>query len=246
MYYRLIVSIQIFACWVPLCRADVWMEGTSQPAERITISSPVEEIVDEVFVKEGDVVQKDQVLATLFATHQELQVKQLGHLILKAEEDAVTARDLFEKQFKKRSFLLEKEVELARLQVELEMAQYSVEQRSIKSPVAGIVVHRLKDPGEAIARVEPIFEIIDSSKMKLVFFLSTKHLPVLEEGMEAAVVFPELPHLGEQKATLVFIDPQVDSRSGLYRVRYEFDNRELNIKPGLRVKVKLPEMENKK
>lgn len=246
LMYRFFVTTLMLLCWVTVSRADVWIEGTSQPAERITISSPVEEIVDEVLVEEGDLVAKDQVLAALIATREELEVKRLGHLILKAEEDEATARDLFEKQFKKRSFLLEKEVELKRLQVEREMAQYAVDQRVIKSPIAGIVVHRLKDPGEAVARVEPVFEVIDSSTMKLVFFLSTKHLAILKEGMEAVVVFPELPDLGEQKATLVFIDPQVDSRSGLYRVRYEFDNRELKIKPGLRVKVKLPETESKK
>ena len=244
--YRFFIIVQVLACWVPLSHADVWVEGTSQPAERITISSPVEEIVASVSIEEGDVVEKDHVLATLYATRQKLEVKRLGHLILKADEDAKTARDLFEKGFKKRSFLLEKEVELQRLKVEKEMAQYSVEQRIIKSPVAGTVVHRLKDPGEAIGRVEPMFEIIDASKMKLVFFLPTKYLASLKTGMEAAVVFPELPDMGEQKAKLVFIDPQVDSRSGLYRVRFEFDNRKLNMKPGLRVKVKLPETESSK
>jgi membrane fusion protein (multidrug efflux system) len=124
------------------------------------------------------------------------------------------------------------------------MAQYAVDQRVIKAPVAGTVVYRLKDPGEAIGRVEPLFEIINATKMKLVFFLSTKHLASLKEGMEVAVLFPELPNVAEQKAKLVFVDPQLDSRSGLFRVKFEFDNQALKAMPGLRVKVKLPEMEN--
>jgi multidrug efflux pump subunit AcrA (membrane-fusion protein) len=90
-----------------------------------------------------------------------------------------------------------------------------------------------------------VFEIIDASKMKLVFFLSTKHLPNLKKGMKSDVLFPELPEIKERKATLVFIDPQLDSRSGLFRVRFDFDNRELKIKPGVRVKVKLPGMEER-
>lgn len=238
--FRLLITIQISVFWMSVCYADVWVEGASQPEERITISSAVEEIVDSVSVKEGDVVEQGQVLATLQATRQELEVKRLGLMIVKAMEDEKTASELFDKKMKTRSFLLEKEVELQRLKVEREMAQYSVDQRIIKAPVAGTVVHRLKDPGEAIGRVEPIFEIIDASKMKLVFYLPTKYLASLELGMEADVVFPELTDLGEQTAKLVFIDPQVDSRSGLYRVRFEFDNRESKIKPGLRVKVKLP------
>ena len=246
MTIRFIITCCMLTTWVPCLFADVWVEGVSQPAERITVSSPVEEIVASVSVKEGEVVEKGAVLATLFATREKLEVKRLGYLITKADEDAKTARELFKKKIKSKSNMMEKEVVLQRLQVEQQMAQYAVDQRVIKSPVAGIVVYRMKDAGEAVARVEALFEIIDASKMKLAFFLSTKYLAVLKEGMEAAVIFPELPNMGEQTAKLLFIDPQVDSRSGLYRVRFEFDNRVLKIKPGLRVKVKLPKIENRK
>ncbi|MGJ8697969.1 MAG: efflux RND transporter periplasmic adaptor subunit [Verrucomicrobiaceae bacterium] len=222
---------------------DLWVEGTSQPSERITISSPVEEIVESVEVVEGDVVEKGAVLATLFSTQEALEVKRLGLLIDKAAEDLRTAQNLYNKKIQSKSNLMEKEVELKRLKVEREIAQFSVDQRSIKAPVAGTVVYRLKDPGEAIGRVEPLFEIIDASRLKLVFFLSTKHLPLLKEGMEVDVTFPEMPKVSGQKAKLVFVDSQLDSRSGLFRVRFDFDNGELKLKPGLRVKVKLPEIE---
>lgn len=240
---RTLITIVFLLCSIAISLAQVWVEGTSQPAARITISSPVEEIVESVDVEEGDVVKKGTILATLFSTKEQLEVKRLGFLIEKASVDAKTSRDLFDKKIQKKSELLEKEAELKRLVIEQEMAQLAVDQRSIKAPVGGTVVYRLKDPGEAVERVEPVFELIDASKMKLVFFLSTKHLPVLKKGMEAQVLFPELPKIKERKATLVFIDPQLDSRSGLFRVRFDFDNSQLKIKPGLRVKIKLPEME---
>lgn len=221
--------------------AETWIEGTSQPYERITISSPVEEIVESVSAQEGQNVQKGAVLATLFSTREALEVKRLGLMIDKAEEDLKTARDLFVKKIQSKSNLMEKELEVKRLKVEQEMAQFAVDQRSIKAPVGGTVVYRLKDPGEAIGRVEPLFEIIDASKMKLVFFLSTNHLTRIHEGMEVEVGFPEMPEVTGEKAKLVFIDPQLDSRSGLFRVRFEFDNTKHKIKPGMRVKVKLPD-----
>ena len=241
-----LLLIGLVAAGITVCPGDIWIEGTSQPEERITISSPVEEIVETVPVKEGQVVDKGAVLATLLSTREQLEVKRLGFLITKAEEDAKTARDLFGKGIQKKSELREKEAELNRLQVEREMAQLAVEQRTIRAPVKGTVVYRLKDPGEAIGRVEPLFELIDASTMKLVFFLSTKHLPNLKLGMEAEVSFPEIPGVTGQTAKLVFVDPQLDSRSGLFRVRFEYDNRETGIKPGVRVKLKLPEAEESK
>ena len=238
------MTIGSLLVWMPLASADVWIEGTSQPAERITISSPVEEIVEAVQVKEGDVVEEGAVLATLFSTQEQLEIKRLNLMIDKASEDLETAQKLYDKKIQSRSNLMEKQLELKRLEVEREIAQFAVDQRSIKAPVAGTVVYRLKDPGEAIGRVEPLFEIIDASRMKLVFFLSTKHLEQLSEGMEADVTFPELPKVTGQKAKLIFVDPQLDSRSGLFRVRFEFDNRELKLMPGLRAKVKLPGTES--
>ena len=240
---RLFCVTGILACGISLLEAEIWVEGTSQPKERITISSPVEEIVEAVPVKEGQVVEEGAVLAKLFSTREQLEVKRLGFLIDKAKEDYETASDLFKKGIQKKSDLIEKEAELNRLKVEREMAQFSVDQRIIKAPVAGTVVYRLKDPGEAIGRVEPLFEIIDASTMKLVFFLSTNYLPVLKDGMEAEVAFPEVPGVTGETAKLVFVDPQLDSRSGLFRVRFEFDNREHGIKPGVRVKLKLPAAE---
>ena len=243
---RTLTLLGVLATSVTYCPGDIWVEGTSQPEERITISSPVEEIVESVPVKEGQVVEKGSVLCTLLSTREKLELKRLGFLIAKAEEDAKTARGLFAKGIQKKSELMEKEAELNRLQVEREMAQLAVDQRIIKAPVKGTVVYSLKDPGEAIGRVEPLFEIIDASKMKLVFFLSTKHLPILKLGMEAEVSFPEIPRVEGQTAKLVFVDPQLDSRSGLFRVRFEYDNQETRLKPGVRVKLKLPETEESK
>lgn len=241
----LVILVCLSGCISPSL-AQVWIEGTTQPAARITISSPVEEIVESVAVQEGDIVEKGGTLATLFSSKEQLEVKRLGLMIDKASENARTSRELYDKKIQKKSELLEKEAELKRLLIEREIAQLAVDQRSIKAPVAGTVVYRLKDPGEAVERVEPVFEIIDASRMKLVFFLSTKHLQILKKGMVAPVIFPELPEIKERKAKLVFIDPQLDSRSGLFRVRFDFDNSELKIKPGLRVKVMLPEMEDQK
>jgi membrane fusion protein (multidrug efflux system) len=241
MVIRKLFTLASLSGWISAAQAETWVEGTSQPAARITISSPVEEIVETVQVKEGQIVAEGAILATLFSTREVLDVKRLSLMIDKAAEDLKTAQNLYSKRIQSKSNLLEKQLELKRLKVEREMAQFSVDQRSIKAPVAGTIVYRLKDPGEAIGRVEPLFEIIDASKMKLVFFLSTSYLTQIKEGMEVEVGFPALPKIIGQKAKLVFIDPQLDSRSGLFRVRFEFDNRKIKIKPGMRVKAKLPD-----
>ena len=219
---------------------DEWVEGTTHAMERITISSPVEEIVEEVFVKEADVVEKGAVLAQLLSKRQVLEAKRLDQMVAKAQFSYDATLSLFEKKIESKETMLEKKAELDGLKIEREIAQAQVDERQILAPIGGTVVYRLKDPGESIGRVEPIFEMIDVSRLKLMFFLSSEYLNVLKDGMECEVLFPEAPDRKGLKAKLTFVDPQVDARSGLFRVRFQIDNGEAKIKPGIRVRLKLP------
>jgi membrane fusion protein (multidrug efflux system) len=230
----------VFLTLSPSLAEDIWVEGTAQAKERITISSPVEEVVEEVFVEEGDTVVKGDVLAKLLSQRQELAVKKLEHLITKARFEFEAVEDLYAKKIESRASYLEKKAELGSFEVDKELALNDISERLIKSPSDGDIVYRLIDPGESAEKVKALFELIDSSSLKLVFFLTTNFLDQFEVGDEVVVEFPEVKKFSQGKAKLKFIDPQVDSRSGLFRVRFEFDNSEAKIKPGVRVRMKVP------
>ena len=230
----------IFISHLSLFADEKWIEGTSQPRERITISSPVEEVVEEVLVEEGDSVSKGDVLAKLLSRKQELAAKKLDNLISKARFEYEAVKDLYEKKIESRANYLEKKAILGGFEVDKLMAENDVSDRLIKSPSDGVIVYRLIDPGESAEKVKALFELIDVSSLQLVFFLSTEHLDSFELGDHVGVEFPELKNNLSGKAVLKFIDPQVDSRSGLFRLKFEFDNKDAKIKPGVRVRMKLP------
>ena len=230
----------IFISHLSLYADEKWIEGTSQPRERITISSPVDEVVEEVLVEEGDNVSKGDVLAKLLSKKQELAVKKLDNLISKAKFEYEAVKDLYEKKIESRANYLEKKAILGGFEVDKLMAENDVSDRLIKSPSDGVIVYRLIDPGESAEKVKALFELIDVSSLQLVFFLSTEYLDSFKLGDHVGVEFPEVKNNSTGKAVLKIIDPQVDSRSGLFRLRFEFDNKNAKIKPGVRVRMKLP------
>ncbi len=230
----------VFLTVSPSSAEDIWIEGTAQPKERITISSPVEEVVEDVFVEEGDSVVRGDVLAKLLSQRQELAVKKLEHLITKARFEFEAVEDLYAKKIESRVSYLEKKAELGSYEVDKELAENDISERLIKSPSDGVIVYRLIDPGESAEKVKALFELIDASSLKLVFYLTANYLDQFKVGDEVVVEFPEVTKFSQGKAKLKFIDPQVDSRSGLFRVRFEFDNSEAKIKPGVRVRMKVP------
>ncbi len=208
--------------------------------QRITVSSPVEEIVADVMVEEGQVVKKGDLLAQLAVRKQELEVLRLEQLIAKSRFIYEATLALQKDNIESKETLMEKKSELDQLLIAREVAAADVEDRQISAPISGAIVRRLKDPGESVEKVGPLFEIIDTSRLKLMFFLAVEHLPNLREGMECVVDFPDFPEQGSHQAKLIFIDPEVDARSGLFRARFEFDNAEARIKPGVRVRATLP------
>ena len=230
----------IFISHLSLHADEKWIEGTSQPRERITISSPVDEVVEEVLVEEGDNVSKGDVLAKLLSKKQELAAKKLDNLISKAKFEYEAVKDLYEKKIESRANYLEKKAILGGFEVDKLMADNDVSDRLIKSPSDGVIVYRLIDPGESAEKVKALFELIDVSSLQLVFFLSTEYLDSFKLGDHVGVEFPEVKNNSTGKAVLKFIDPQVDSRSGLFRLRFEFDNKDAKIKPCVRVRMKLP------
>ena len=182
----------IFISHLSLFADEKWIEGTSQPRERITISSPVEEVVEEVLVEEGDSVSKGDVLAKLLSRKQELAAKKLDNLISKARFEYEAVKDLYEKKIESRANYLEKKAILGGFEVDKLMAENDVSDRLIKSPSDGVIVYRLIDPGESAEKVKALFELIDVSSLQLVFFLSTEHLDLFELGDHVGVEFPEL------------------------------------------------------
>ena len=110
MVIRKLFTLASLSGWISAAQAETWVEGTSQPAARITISSPVEEIVETVQVKEGQIVAEGAILATLFSTREVLDVKRLSLMIDKAAEDLKTAQNLYSKRIQSKSNLLEKQL----------------------------------------------------------------------------------------------------------------------------------------
>jgi membrane fusion protein (multidrug efflux system) len=232
------VALAACFCAVSVVQAE-WLDGISQPLERITVSSPVEEIVKDVHVVEGQTIQAGHVMAELLSASERLELERLGILIEKAEVDFKATSELVAEKIESEQQLSEVETALKSLRIERQIAKSELDERIIRSPISGTVVFRLKDPGESIGRVEPLFEVINASQLKLQFFMSTKDLPLLVDGLEAAIQFPNVRPSETFTAKLGFVDPQIDSRSGLYRVRFVFDNTSAGVKPGARVQVNL-------
>jgi RND family efflux transporter MFP subunit len=215
-------------------------EGVAKPRQSVVMSASLSEAIVSINVEEGERIAKGQVLVNLESEKEVLSVERLEVMVTKAEFDFNAVKRLFDQKVTSRDEMLSKEVELKRMQVELEMAKAVVAERQMLAPFDGVVVNRYREPGEAVNEADPILKVIDADKLLLLFYMDVRMLSVLKVGDQLDVTFPEISPPLARKAVITFVDPEVDGRSGMFRVRLLMENADHAARPGMKVRTEIP------
>lgn len=234
---RLALLLNLAAAWPCLAQTTTATpphEGVARPFKTVTISASLREVITSIAVEEGDRITKGQIIVNLEAEKESLAVERLALMLEKARFDAAAAKRLYESNVSSKDDMLAKETEQKRIDAELKIAKAEVAERAVHAPIDGVVVQRMREPGEAVNEAEPIMQVMDTDKLLVLFYLETPLLTSIKLGQEAEVVFPEVSPPVKRKGTIQFIDPAIDPRSGLFRVRVLLENKDAAARPGMK------------
>ena len=210
------------------------IQGLVMPFKQVSVASPVlQEVVDSVLVEEGDTVKEGQVIVQLRAEREALQVEMDKKLVEQKEFTAKGAAALSKEKMMSREKVLETETEMELSKIKLRASEVTLKEKTIKSPLAGIVVKKYKEAGESVDRVEKLVDIVSIDQVYVQFYLDPKLMTSVKVDQAVPVRFPVL---AEQKfvGKVSFVDPRIDAASGLFRVKLIVDNPGHIIKPGMR------------
>jgi len=213
------------------------LDGLTLPWKSVQVSSPVQEIVAEVAVREGDSVTKDQVLARLHDEKEVAEWHRAEKIVEKREFDAKAATALVAERITSREKALETDIELQLARVDVEIAKRKAEEKTIRSPLDGVVVRTLKEEGESADRVEPMFEIINIDRLFLQFYVERRTAAALKPGQEIEFWLSDDTSV-KGVAKVDFVSPGADPASGLFRVKLLLENKGHAVSAGVRVTAK--------
>ncbi len=234
-----------------------------EPEQTVRLASPVVGLITRLDVERGDTVRKGQIVAQM---DDRVEVATLALAREKATNDSAIksaeARVNFLRKKKERIALLhvrsiksladmqevEAEVivaeqqlreatanrELARLEVQ--RAAELVAQKTLASPIEGIVVERLLVPGEYRNENSPILTLAKLDRLRVEVIVPTARYGEIKVGMRADVR-PEKPIGGVHPGTVTVVDRVHDAASGTFGVRLVIDNPELSLPSGIRCRV---------
>lgn len=239
--------------------------GVVKPKHNINLSLSIDGIVDMVLVKEGSVVKKGDALVVLKNSLQKLETQRRKLIWLDksklnssmSEEEILSSLYHSTKELYETSGGVSKE-ELQSLkikylgalgesrylkegekreQIEYEIADSLLEQYTLLSPINGTVTRVNIDLGEFVKNTEPILSIVDSTTCSVELNLDKLTRDTIKED-QIVTIYSDNAQVSKQ-AKIVFISPIADRSSGLFFVKAEFSNQNLEILPGLTVEVNL-------
>jgi RND family efflux transporter MFP subunit len=216
------------------------IEGLVLPFQQVIVSGRVAGQIETILVKEGDTVAAGQTLAELYRAEEELEVQRTSHLVKVKEYDAKGTEELANKNMARRDEAIEKNAERDIALLQAKLAQVALERKLIKSPLAGVVVAKRREPGEWVEPGVAIFEVVDFDRVFVQILLSFEQALPLKLGQEVPVELPQLGAGPRVTGRVDFIDPRVDAASGYQRVKVLLANPGHRILPGTRAQVVLP------
>lgn len=236
-----------------------------EPFMTVELSTSIRGTLEEVSVMRGDLVKKGQVVARLRSGVEKAGVN-LAKAQADSKTQIKISRERFElnkRKLKRINDLYEKnmvpkneqdeaetekilaELELLRAEeenkiahLELERAKEVLDLRNIVSPINGVVVERLKSPGEFVEE-QPVVKLAQIDPLNVEVIAPLSYLGKIKPGMKATV-FPEEPVGGSYRAEVKIVDSVVDAASGTFGIRLELPNPNYKIVAGLKCGVEFP------
>lgn len=209
-----------------------------EPFKTVNLGTPVRGVLSKTLVKRGDVVKIGQVLAKIDSRAQQSAVDLAQSRSEFAKRTVLRNKELIEDDLLSSQDLdqMATEAELANL--ELDQAKTSVDMRSIKSPVNGVVVQGVRAKGEFVDETE-IYVLAQINPLNVEVVVPVEFFGQITKGMEATVT-PEAPLNNPYTARVVIVDKVIDAASGTFRVRLELPNEDLKLPAGLRCDLTFP------
>jgi len=109
---------------------------------------------------------------------------------------------------------------------------------NIDSPIQGTVIKKMALQGMRIEPGDELYTIADLSRLWILGDIYEYELPYIQVGQTAEVTLTYLPNQ-LFKAKLDFIYPTVDMKTRTIKVRFEVDNPNEQLKPGMYVNLEL-------
>jgi RND family efflux transporter MFP subunit len=227
------------------------ISGRTRPQVTVNIVPKSPGQIVRLTKEEGDSVKEGEVIAQLDSEAPRAAVDEVLSKITLQQRAVAEAERNFRRleQLRAQGLATVKEFDSAKF--ELDQAKVSLEglaatrrevasrlrDNTIVSPVSGVVLSRPIDPGQVVGAATVIYEIAPLSDVEVQADVDERYLPEIREGLKADILVTGQPK--PISATLYYVSPKVDPRTGGARVKLKLDQQIEGLRSGLTADVNI-------
>jgi RND family efflux transporter MFP subunit len=220
--------------------------GQTQEFEKVSLTAKVDQPVDAVNVKIGDMVQKGQVLVKFQEKVLKAILEQSKSALSKTKTDLHYSKLNYQRLLSLYNQNLIAKVELEEADQKVKLAEYGystavrelekatqdLNYATVRSPCAGIVLEKRITLGEIPRLEEPLISIGIIDNIFMLAKVAEEKISYVHLKMDAEVLFDSFPN-DPIKGEITKIDPNTDPKTRTFIAYIEIPNQDFKLTPGL-------------
>ena len=218
---------------------EIFSSGTLVPNEQVDLRSEASGIIKALYLKEGTLVNKGQLIAKIKDDDIRARLKKVAF-----EEDLATQIEARQKKLLDINAISKEEYDIAINKINILSADkdallVSLSQTEVRAPFSGRIGLKNISVGAYVTPSTTITNLVQTQPIKVDFSIPEKYNNNLKVGRKVIISTDDDISL-ELEATIVAIDPIVDETLRSIKIRASVQNTNGRLKPGMFVRVNVP------
>ena len=238
-----VIKIKVAEIQNQLFEHYIEVNGKVEAELDVNVSPESAGVIKEVFVTEGQMVTKGEVMAKLSTDILERSIEEMKIQLDLATINFDRQKNLWEQNIGSEMQFLQAKNNKESLEKRIEGLNAQIDMSEVKSPVSGVVDVVFQKKGHIGNPQVPFAKVINISKIKIYADVSESYITKIKKGDKVNVSFPALNR--EIETSIVQIGNTIDANNRTFRVRIDMNNPDKMIKPNLVSIIKLRDYINK-
>ncbi|HNP63777.1 MAG TPA: efflux RND transporter periplasmic adaptor subunit [Woeseiaceae bacterium] len=217
-------------------RGDIFATYTgTAPIEAFAEANVIAKVDGEVrvlHVEEGDIVQKNQVLATLDGDRLRLELSESEARLRKMQRDFARNKELQAKGLISVGDFERIQYDMEALEASYNLARLELDYTRIRAPIDGVISERYIKLGNTIKAGDQVYRVTSLDPLVAYMFIPEREFRQITAGQPVQISIDAVP--GETfAATVTRVSPVVDPDTGTFKITIEIPGDDRRIKPGM-------------
>ncbi len=229
------VRDSIFITVTPVVQEDyvefVELAAVVSSRENLMVSSELGGRITQMHVREGQSVNKGQIMAEVDAELIDRQIAELETALSLARTVYEKRSNLWEQRIGSELEYLQAENQVQSLEKSLATAQTQLDRANLRAPISGVVDKVMMNAGEMVSPGQPIVRIVNLSRVQVNADISEAYLGQIKRGDTVRLNFPAAGIV--RKAAVSAIGQVIDPNNRTFVMEVDLDNRDGALKPNL-------------